>query len=1341
MSGVPTSLGGDADGNDVGTDSAPLCDSRPEDGAGAGAGAGHRPAFCSTHMFDLLCSHTRKQGGGLSRRIRLKRVSPHDSGFFARVKDVLSSPSPLSESLSIRQLQALLMVGGILLMTFSCRRAILNTRVIVPTAQCLRVRFTVFSLQGGTLPLNRTGSLDSSALDKQGFGLVLNGCEFATTSAWHDGRTMSAEGGSGVHVNSVVQYHHPWTSAPGELGTLDFNGFFFRTGQDPGLDAQSFQIECEKDEGEWRLVAAPGRCGWFPAAEPKFLDRAFPESESPAAENRFQVPLMQVPGDTAIWDYTTSQCKESTLLRWISRTLFASTLMCTAVLGHHMSHTETPELCSPVQLLACGASLCNVLRIAGSLLSFRIMIGDLLVNVVTLIHWCSVLVMSEYFMSERIILLGAFRLIVFRSVADDYNAFGQKISVDDIVEISLISCFYLCLGTAAICTRYFLLMSQQREVAQDKAKLDIALQALEATAREDLLQLEAIVDRLYLKAVRSSTAQSPVPSFSVLLPTGGLQPMHRIYTDHSPGDDMATEGRGVFGLEEDRRTASIIDGDPDAGENKRETSVVRCLDQLYFQASVVAPAFLSKVQRWSKASQASFPLKRVSLCEDGFHAAGPTPLVRWQTLVQVPALRARVDFVPIQSAEVATRKAVLKYGGDPSLVVDLVRQILVFDSVSDQMDCLQALELDPDVRIVSISNTQTVSNTSHIYVKPAVKVSLVIDTPYTRLMNVSGHVCQLKLMLKDIWLLYDRETHQRYMSYRRCLDLQRTSLTTLFLTRFRASLHRRQHVVRVENAAKNMADVRTEVVVPPDVSISSRTLSKPFNAVCPEDVEAKGGRHGCQIGAALLPVKEKNIQIERETACEDSPGGFAADSASNLEMKHNLMDYFGLEASECAESLATEFPCQSYGNAVCHDECAFSPILSLRLGEQQVSLPTILDAAAQSFQLNDVLLLLLTDFDSEKREFEATRWFSNDVHSSGSLLPNAASKDDHDWLDQADSQQQVVMQIGQGRHELLPSQHDLMSIFRHKCRFSFQYLQQRLLDSKLFSKSSPWVSILHSSFPITGAMSKWQMQFCVMAVGLGFLVTLIRPAGFFDVDSGLILQYIGNNMVTSSHFRFRPIQTRDGGDGGSIQSLSILRNGCAHKKGDLVVGTTQREVQGVAYEVTYASVTDSRILEANGFAFQTSSTKKDPRQDPVEFDFAYCKDRKARTWADCDESSWEVVGGSECLFSVFSLRCHVVAGRKLAVSDQRGFEHTFDLRSPWWHSILVISRSALAVSGNFMAVTAGYVCRCVCACVYLSVCVFLYTFQDMSVPFLYSSKCTHAGFWDESTQRGDCLER
>ena len=112
-----------------------------------------------------------------------------------------------------------------------------------------------------------------------------------------------------------------------------------------------------------------------------------------------------------------------------------------------------------------------------------------------------------------------------------------------------------------------------------------------------------------------------------------------------------------------------------------------------------------------------------------------------------------------------------------------------------------------------------------------------------------------------------------------------------------------------------------------------------------------------------------------------------------------------------------------------------------------------------------------------------------------------------------------------------------------------------------------------------------------------------------------------------------------------------------------MVGTTQREVQGVAYEVTYASVTDSRVLEANGFAFQTSSTKKDPRQDPVEFDFAYCKDRKARTWAECDESDWEVVGGSACLFSVYSLRCHVVAGRKLAVSDQRGFEHKFDLES------------------------------------------------------------------------------
>jgi hypothetical protein len=53
----------------------------------------------------------------------------------------------------------------------------------------------------------------------------------------------------------------------------------------------------------------------------------------------------------------------------------------------------------------------------------------------------------------------------------------------------------------------------------------------------------------------------------------------------------------------------------------------------------------------------------------------------------------------------ALGKLATRYGGDPSRLVDLCRQRLVFDRAADLATCLEAMRADPSVEILRVRNS------------------------------------------------------------------------------------------------------------------------------------------------------------------------------------------------------------------------------------------------------------------------------------------------------------------------------------------------------------------------------------------------------------------------------------------------------------------------------------------------------------------------------------------------------------------------------------------------------------------------------------------------------------
>ena len=207
---------------------------------------------------------------------------------------------------------------------------------------------------------------------------------------------------------------------------------------------------------------------------------------------------------------------------------------------------------------------------------------------------------------------------------------------------------------------------------------------------------------------------------------------------------------------------------------------VQSLDQLFAQAAGLHPVLQEKVQQWALESKGYF---RVAQQEGAVQASQPgtwvptattssstgetATFVLWEDAVRDSTLRGSIKWGKLKGIPRSIEKLLRSYDADPSKLLDVCRQTIVYDSVKDLCDGLKAIRDDPEVFVVRCKNRLDPDcNSAYSAGYRDVSLNLRIQNNASARIGVDCHVCEVQLMLKSFASIKNAEGHARYISFR-----------------------------------------------------------------------------------------------------------------------------------------------------------------------------------------------------------------------------------------------------------------------------------------------------------------------------------------------------------------------------------------------------------------------------------------------------------------------------------------------------------------------------------------------------------------------------------------------
>jgi len=179
------------------------------------------------------------------------------------------------------------------------------------------------------------------------------------------------------------------------------------------------------------------------------------------------------------------------------------------------------------------------------------------------------------------------------------------------------------------------------------------------------------------------------------------------------------------------------------------------MDQLYLQAQLIWPFFLESFKKWVAACNGHCATQFTGvyvLGSEAFENSGEH-LIKW---------------APVKGVDRSIEKVSRSYNNKVSRLVDMVRQNVICDNVSDMVACLEAIQNDNDVRIVRIKNrlADDYQASKHSAGYRDVAVNVVVVTTETLRLGLAGHVCEVQLILRPFHEFKTEEGHKRFVAFR-----------------------------------------------------------------------------------------------------------------------------------------------------------------------------------------------------------------------------------------------------------------------------------------------------------------------------------------------------------------------------------------------------------------------------------------------------------------------------------------------------------------------------------------------------------------------------------------------
>ena len=221
------------------------------------------------------------------------------------------------------------------------------------------------------------------------------------------------------------------------------------------------------------------------------------------------------------------------------------------------------------------------------------------------------------------------------------------------------------------------------------------------------------------------------------------------------GTALVSAARGKLFLEQVSPVLSAA-----ISQRFQESRPVTSLDQLYSQAVVMESIFRVQVQQLAKSSRGRFYVSS--------SGAGDQPELKlWSEIEKDESELSRVRWPAIKQADHAMQKVSVCYHGNVARL-RVVRQRIIFYSLSDICHCLYTIAASPDLKIVGFQNSfDADSDAQRTAGYRHVMVMLCVVTDATAAFGLTGHCCELQLSHQRMARLITPEEHARYLTYNR----------------------------------------------------------------------------------------------------------------------------------------------------------------------------------------------------------------------------------------------------------------------------------------------------------------------------------------------------------------------------------------------------------------------------------------------------------------------------------------------------------------------------------------------------------------------------------------------
>lgn len=178
-----------------------------------------------------------------------------------------------------------------------------------------------------------------------------------------------------------------------------------------------------------------------------------------------------------------------------------------------------------------------------------------------------------------------------------------------------------------------------------------------------------------------------------------------------------------------------------------ELTPVKCIDMLFQQAVCLRPALQRKL---------------MELMADTPHASRVSAAME----------------TPLKSHHRAVEKTLLCYGGDCSFLVDVCRDMMVFERVDDISEMLDRMRQDPQIKIVRIKNRLEPSYDSSLSAGYRdVMLNIKLDNSESRGLGIQNHVAEIQLIPSAVYAMraeeaFDHSQHFGHANYVRWRNLR-----------------------------------------------------------------------------------------------------------------------------------------------------------------------------------------------------------------------------------------------------------------------------------------------------------------------------------------------------------------------------------------------------------------------------------------------------------------------------------------------------------------------------------------------------------------------------------------